>query len=83
MYVGMDDIRYDIDNNIPEDMFEKWYWKHLDRYESGIKYMNYESFCKGCPDPISEEKEKEIIALREKVIEAKKALEDAIKDYCQ
>ena len=26
LLVGMDNMRYDIDNNIPEDFFEKWYW---------------------------------------------------------
>lgn len=81
MYIGFDDIRYDIDHEIPEDKFDDWYWKSLDRAERGLKFMNYPSFCKGAPDPISPEKEAELHALHDKVVEAKKALEDAMKDY--
>ena len=48
MFVSMENIRYDIDNNIPEEKFEKWYWKSLEVYELvGEKFMNYENFCKG------------------------------------
>jgi len=81
MFIAMNDIRYDLDNDVPEDYFEKWYWKRLDRYEMGIPYMNYASFCKGCPDPITSDQENEIIEARKRVDEAKKLLNDEIKNY--
>lgn len=52
MFVSMDDIRYDVDNNVPVEKFEVWYWKSIDRADKGLKYLNYSSFCKGAPDPI-------------------------------
>jgi len=57
LFVGMDDIRYDIDNNIPESYFEKWYWKNLEVYElTECHYMNYSSFCMGAQDNWPEER---------------------------
>lgn len=51
-FVAMDDMRYDIDNNITPEMYEKWYWKALDFHEkTGKNYLNYQSFCKGAPEP--------------------------------
>lgn len=71
MYVGMDEIRYDIDNDIDESVFSTWYWKALELYELGVEtWMNYESFCKGAPDEWPEER---IQRLRE----AKQRLSDA------
>ena len=71
MYVGMDEIRYDIDNDIDESVFSTWYWKALELYELGVEsWMNYESFCKGVPDEWPEER---IQRLRE----AKQRLSDA------
>lgn len=81
MWINMDDIRYDIDNKIPADRFEAWYWKALDRAEANLKYMNYRSFCMGAPDPLSPEKEAELKQLRSRVKEAQAALDDAIRDY--
>ena len=72
MFVHMDNIRYDVDNDIPESYFEKWYWKNLDVYElTGNSYMNYESFCKGAPEPYTDEQ-------LDKIREAKRELEKLI-----
>jgi len=81
MCINMDVIRYDIDNDIEEEKFEKWYWKSLEREETGLVYMNYPSFCQGCPDPITPEKEREFKKLREEVIKARERLEEAIIEY--
>jgi hypothetical protein len=81
MYISFDDIRYDIDNNIPEESFEKWYWKSVERASSRIKYMNYKSFCKGCPDPISPEQEEEIEKARQRLEEARAAFDEAVADF--
>ena len=75
LFVGMDDIRYDIDNNIPESYFEKWYWKNLEVYElTGCNYMNYSSYCMGAPDNWPEER-------LDRVREANKRLQQAQKEF--
>lgn len=82
MFVSMDNIRYDIDNDIPEEMFEKWYWKSLDVYELvGEKFMNYENFCKGCPDYWTEDKLESIRKAKQRVIDARDALEREINNH--
>ena len=82
MFVSMENIRYDLDNNIPEEYFEKWYWKSLDVYELvGEKFMNYENFCKGCPDYWTEDKLESIRKAKQRVIEARDALEREINDH--
>lgn len=79
MFVSMENIRYDIDNNIPEEYFEKWYWKSVEVYELvGEKFMNYESFCKGCPDYWTEDKLDSIRKAKQRVIDARDALEREI-----
>lgn len=75
LFVGMDDIRYDVDNNIPESYFEKWYWKNLEVYElTGCNYMNYPSYCEGAPDNWSDER-------LDRVREANKRLEQAKMEF--
>lgn len=81
MFINFDDIRYDIDNDIPEDLFEKWYWKYLDRCEMNLRYMNYKSFCMGCPDPISPEQEKIIKDAHKTLIDARVKFEEAVKEF--
>jgi len=81
MFINMEDIRFDIDNNVPIDHFDKWYWESVDRYEAKIKYMNYQSFCKGCPDPVPPTKMEEIKAARKRVAEARSLLQKEIDEY--
>ena len=82
MFVSMENIRYDLDNDIPEEYFEKWYWKSLEVYELvGEKYINYESFCRGCPDPWPESRLSSIRGAKQRVIDAQKELEDEINKY--
>lgn len=65
MFVAMDDIRYDIDNDIPEDKFCSWYWKLLERLELGLEHdLNYSSFCKGAPWRYSDEMVEHVRELR-------------------
>ena len=80
MYISMSDMRYDVDNNINPEYFTKWYWTAVERAELCIQYMNYESFCKGCPDPVSPEKLEQIKAAQMGMLHAKQLFEDAIKD---
>lgn len=68
MFVNMDDIRYDIDNNINPELYCKWYWKSIEVYELTNKtYMNFESYCKGAPDDWPEEKLARIKELKDKL----------------
>ena len=64
IFVGIHEIRYDIDNNVPEETFLKWYDYDLDIGSLQSDYdmqtnraelirINYESFCKGAPLPYS------------------------------
>lgn len=78
-YIDFSVIRYDIDNNIEESKFEKWYWKSLDVYQiTGDNYLSYESFCRGAPDKWSDEKLEEIKKLQQNAEYAKQLLEDEI-----
>lgn len=79
MYIGMDEIRYDVDNDVPIEQFEKWYWKSLEVYElTNEKWLNYPSFCKGAPDPWPEEKFKKVREGVKKIEQIKKELDDYI-----
>lgn len=62
IFVGMEEIRYDIDNDVPEEMFLKWYDYSLEVHEAEMNWrerhkvrefihINYPSFCKGAPLP--------------------------------
>lgn len=77
MYVSMDEIRYDVDNNINEDYFEQWYWKKMEVAELTDyteNYMNYESYCKGAPDYWTKERMQSIRASKKRVEEVKAEL---------
>ena len=77
-FISMDDIRYDIDNNIEESLFSEWYWKNLQWYEYGMQTCNYSSYCKGLRLHSDEELEAVKLA-HNRVIEAKKNLEEELK----
>ena len=83
MFVSMNNIRYDIDNNVPTDYFEKWYWKSIEISEltdGAENYMNYENYCKEAPDYWTEERVQKIRASKKRVEEAKNELLKAIED---
>lgn len=83
MFVSMNNIRYDVDNNIPTDYFAKWYWKSIEISEltdGSENYMNYENYCKGAPDYWTEERVQKIRASKKRVEEAKNELLKAIED---
>ena len=83
MFVSMNNIRYDIDNNVPTDYFEKWYWKSIEISEltdEAENYMNYENYCKEAPDYWTEERVQKIRASKKRVEEDKNELLKAIED---
>ena len=82
MYIGMDEIRYDVDNEVPVEKFEDWYWKSLDVYElTGEKWLNYPSFCNGAPDPWPDERLNKIRESKKKIDLLKKELYEEIENY--
>lgn len=66
-FVNMSEIKYDVDNQVPEKTFFLWYdysmevheieskWHELENYTT-LTHINYPSFCKGAPVPYSPEK---------------------------
>ena len=84
MFISMEHIRYDIDNNIEETKFEKWYWKAIEIFElTGQDFMNYESFCKGAPDIWTEEKMEKLREAHMRVYEAEEALRQEIEEMTE
>lgn len=84
MFISMEHIRYDIDNNIEETMFEKWYWKAIEIFElTGQDFMNYENFCKGAPDIWTEEKMEKLREAHMRVYEAEEALRQEIEEFTE
>ena len=82
MYIGMDEIRYDVDNDVPVEKFEEWYWKSLDVYElTGEKWMNYPSFCKGAPDTWPNEQLNKIRESKKRIDQLKQELDEEIENY--
>lgn len=80
-YIDFSDIKYDIDNNVPEEKFDSWYWKSFEVYQiTGKNYMSYESFCNGAPDIWTDEKLKKIKELQKRSEEAKEELEKYIEE---
>lgn len=57
-FISMDDLRYDIDNNIPEEKFDEWYWKSIDSSFQNKSLINYPSFCKGLVEELKDKKRK-------------------------
>ena len=72
---GFDEIRYDIDNDVPKGKILAWYDYILEIHTLGLpKTINYPSFCKGAPLPYS----KEQIAIAQ---ELKARMEQAEKEF--
>ena len=82
MFISMNDIRYDVDNQVPLEKFEKWYWKGLDVFElTGIHYMNYPSYCKGAPDEWDDERLEKIRDAKQHIEEEREKLEEMINSF--
>ena len=79
MCVGMNEIRYDVDNNRPVNEFIGWYDYTLRLSALELpRTINYASYCKGAPLPYTEGEIKEIERLRERVREAEKSLKETM-----
>ena len=76
---GFDEIRYDIDNDIPKGKIIEWYDYTLETSMLDLPLrINYPSYCKGAPLPYSKEKIEEIRTLKKQVEQAEKILKNCI-----
>lgn len=75
-FISFDNIRYDIDNDIPKGVFFEYYDYDL-RIPEGGRRVNYESYIKGYR-PYTEQQLDEIEEAQKKVHEAEMILKDAI-----
>ena len=79
MFVDFADIKIDIDHNVPEEMFEQWYYYTLRLHELGCdKTINYWSFSLGAPLPYTEEQLAAIEVAAKRKDEAEQALKDCL-----
>lgn len=83
-YISFDDIRYDIDNNVPEDVFIKYYdytlqISSLDDGTGKMKNVNYPHFIKGLR-PYSDEQLKKIEDAKKAVKDAEEALRKCVEE---
>lgn len=78
---GFDEIRYDIDNDIPKGKIIEWYDYTLETSELDLPLrINYPSYCKGAPLPYSKEKIEEIRTLKKQVEQAEEILKICINE---
>lgn len=74
LYIGLDDIRIDVDKDAPEDEFIKWYDYTMKLAMLDAKYPNYDNWLRKCPIK-SEAEILEMEKLRAKIEELKLELE--------
>lgn len=67
-FIDFQDIRYDIDEQIPTFKYWDWYEASLKRAELGIKgEINYKSYCEGAPWRWSNVELRKIEELKEEI----------------
>lgn len=80
-FIGMDEMRYDVDNEPPRIRIFEWLDYMQELCSLGCtKKINFEAFCMGAPLPYSHDDLRKIKAAHKKVEEARKALEECIKN---
>jgi hypothetical protein len=80
MFVNFDDVRYDIDKDLDEKVFEEWYWYNLEIAELGCDVnVNLQSYANGVR-PYTEEQLEQIRKAAQRVTEAQYALEKLIQE---
>lgn len=89
VYVGMDVIRYDVDNRVPRGFFRAWYdydseMSCIEEAFRGFKdfrefrHMDYRDFCEGEPLPYSPE---EIVGFKRRLAVLAGPSEDRAEEY--
>lgn len=81
MYVNFDDIRHDIDNDVPKGTFEQYYEYSTECASiQGAKQVNYRSWCMGCR-PYTAEQLNELHNAQLNVEKAKQDLLELVEQY--
>lgn len=78
--VSMDVMRYDIDNDIPEDQWLRWCDYTLECTMLGLTSPNYKSWLNGCPTFSREQLDEVKNNLRKNITDARHKHEDFIKN---
>lgn len=78
IFVDMVTIRYSIDYDIEPKKFDDWYERSLEYGMLGLKFLTFEQFCKGVPEPRTNDELFAIKEAKERVEEAQKALEELV-----
>lgn len=80
LFVSFNDVRYDIDNDLEEGVFEEWYWYILEIKELGCeKTVNLDTYAKGYR-PYSDKQIEDIRQAKIGVDEAEKRFEELLKN---
>ena len=66
-FIDFNDLRYDIDEQIPTFKYWDWYDASLKRAELGLNDLNYKSYCEGAPWKWSNKEVNKILELREEI----------------
>lgn len=77
--VSFDDMRTDIDMDAPKEEYFNYYDYYLEAYELGFICPNYANWLRGCPR-LSEEQRKSLRESKNRVYEAQKEFERALKE---
>lgn len=78
IFVDMTTIRYSIDYDVEPQKFDDWYGRSLEYGMLGLKFLTFEQFCKGVPEPRTADELFAIKEAKERVEEAQKALDELI-----
>ena len=78
-FLGFDDIRHIVDNQVPIDTWASWYWycTELGMLDRTIETPSLKSWCAGCPR-IPEDSIEDVRRLAAKIEEMKSRLHDEI-----
>lgn len=80
LFADMRDIKYDIDNDVDEKMFEEWYFYRLNLTEMGLNDVNYRTYCMG-GRPYSEEQLNRLTELYNTIQEEKDKFNNLKDEY--
>lgn len=78
LFVNFNDVRYDMDNDLPEEMFEAWYWYSLELSELGSSIeISLRDYSEG-KRAFSDDDLEKIRAAKKRVVESQRILEELV-----
>ena len=80
-FFSLDDVIYDLSNNIEKGKIFKWHREVLERTEKKLRVMNFETYCMGLTwDEIDRADAEKLKILRGEIKSARKLLKNSIKN---